>query len=698
MRSTTIARVWATVADGRFAAFIIALGGLLLASGPVRAEDIPAPTQKVGNHSTIATPDGGIRDDDLIDYICDQIRANGGQVKDVKLMVNSCYGGGLLDDLERAFGPGGECAGIPWVAGSASGPEQTARGWSDATLAANPDQNLGSTWTDGLVGKAGGLNVDGKAGSIFNGSSTNNVLSDLRRARNRDGAGPNGLMLESPEVATGNGGDAIMWTMAGAKHEAVIFGGLQTNPRHHNNIANVKAALEATWAGSPHTIQAIDGGTRVELLDAIAVAAERLDADTQLLIYLDDHGGSRFDFDEAIGGIAGVLIEDPVIFELEIPDGWFKGLFGNYFGVPSEFPEPFLHLEIDQCDGCSSWQYNFNGNPLPFPAGNPTGQVLVPVPFFDIHPGENLLEIFPQGSNNTQSGGSKTKTHNGGLRVSLMELATGPVNELLADQVLKPGQSAAYFDANRDGEGIFVELLPNGTAVVYMFSYDVASSSQAWMLGVGQQIGDGVVVNPLLRPAGAVFGPGFDPDDVVFEDFGALAFQFPACGNQGLEGGLFILPDLSTGFEEMLNFNYSQLYNIVSCAAAGNGDPNAGRSGSYFDPTHNGEGIILQVADNGTVVVQWFTYNAQGEQMWIQGTGAFDGDTLQVNNLFTTSGTFWGPDFDPDKVQRMPWGSLTMTFTGCGTASLNYISTAGFGTGQLDMERLTNLMGIPCQE
>ncbi len=663
-----------------------------------QADDVAAPTQLVGDHSTVATTDGSIRDDELIDFICAQILQNGGKVKDVKLMVNSCYGGGLLDDMERAFGPNGLCEGIPWVGGSASAPDTTARGWSDETVDMFPALNLGSIWTNGLTA-APGSNVGNAAGSMHGGSSSNNVILDLENAGKLDLAGPNGSGKEVPQIASGNGGDGIMWRMANAKHEAVVFGGLQTDKRHTNNIENVKKALEDTWGDAPTNIQDIDGGSSQDLKDAIATAAGRLDENTQLAIYIDDHGGSSFDFDEAIGGILDTLIEDNIAHEFSIPDGWFMGMFGNYFARPAEFPNPYLGLNITECIYCSSWAYYLNGYPLTFPqAGSDrTGLVRIPIPFHGIRPGMNRFEMFPRQPMNLQTSGSKTQTHNGSLRVSNMEISTGPINELLHDQLLLPGQSAAFFDSGRDGEGIFVELLDNGFAVVYLFTYNLDGSGQAWMVGLGEQVGEGIIVREVQQPSGATFGPGFDPADVVRNDFGALAVRLPTCGTNPEPGSLFVSPNLDNGYETLESFNYTQLSSIVDCVTE-QGSVNSPLSGSWFDSSHDGEGIVLEVLDNGVAVVQWFTFDSTGKQMWVQGTGTFVGNTLTVTNLFTTQGTQWGSGFNAANVTQVPWGSVTMVFNGCGEATFTYQSTAGFGNGTLNMVRLTSLMGITCTE
>ncbi len=684
------AKPWPPAATG-YARLVLCL--LFAWAGSALADDVPAPSQKIGNHSTVATTSGPIRDDELVAYICEQINANGGKVKDVKLMVNSCYGGGLLDDMEKAFGPGGACEGIPWVGGTASGPEETARGWSDALVNKFPDEKLGSGWTDGLAGLST-LNKVSTNGVIRNGSSSNNVLQDLQAAGANDASGQGGTKSEHPQVASGNGGDTIMWTMEGAKHEAVVFGGLQTNPRHHNNIENVATSLENTWGSLDSTIQKIDGGSKQDLFDGIATAASRLNENTQLVIYIDDHGGSSFDFDEAIGGIADVLIQDPESWEIEIPDGWFEGMFGNYFATTPEMPAPTLDLHISQCDNCSNWEFFFNGHLLPFPGGDTTGMVSLPIMFYNVRPGSNNLLINPQPASGPQAAtGNKPQTHNGSLTVSRMELSSGPINELEADQTLVPGQSAAFFDPDRNGEGIFVELLDGQRAVVYMFSYTREGPGQSWMIGVGEQVGEGIIVHELLRPTGPTFGAGFDPDDVVLNDFGSLAFHFPTCGTSEERGSLFIYPP-DGDYDLLESHNYVQLSKLVDCESS-QGSANAALSGSWFDPSHQGEGIILEVLENGKGLVQWFTYD-NGDQMWMQGIGEFDGNKLTVTELFSTQGTKWGDGFDSNDITNTDWGVLEIIFGSCGEAVLNYDSGVGFGVGTLNLVRLSNLMGIPC--
>lgn len=81
----------------------------------------------------------------------------------------------------------------------------------------------------------------------------------------------------------------------------------------------------------------------------------------------------------------------------------------------------------------------------------------------------------------------------------------------------------------------------------------------------------------------------------------------------------------------------------------------------------------------------------------VAGYREFDGNTLTVGNLYTATGTAWGSGFDADDVTITTWGAVEMVFNSCGSATVTYNSVTGFGSGTLNMQRITNLMGIPCE-
>ena len=119
-------------------------------------------------------------------------------------------------------------------------------------------------------------------------------------------------------------------------------------------------------------------------------------------------------------------------------------------------------------------------------------------------------------------------------------------------------------------------------------------------------------------------------------------------------------------------------------------------SGSWFDPTHAGEGYNVEVLDDGRVIVYWFSYDTEGKRRWFFGLGEIIEGKLLFDNMFTTSGGVFGPDFDPATVEFKPWGSLELDLS-CEGGTATYSSTEeGFGSGVLNVTRLTNIDTLPC--
>ena len=85
-------------------------------------------------------------------------------------------------------------------------------------------------------------------------------------------------------------------------------------------------------------------------------------------------------------------------------------------------------------------------------------------------------------------------------------------------------------------------------------------------------------------------------------------------------------------------------------------------SGSWFDPTHSGEGYNVEVLIDGQVVVYWFSYDPEGKRRWFFGLGEIREGKLVFDDMLTSSGGIFGPDFDPDDVEFKPWGSLGIGF------------------------------------
>jgi len=314
-----------------------------------------------------------MRDDQLADVIKQALQ--GKQVHDVKILVQSCYGGGLLDDIGAALNG----LGVPWVAGSASEANQVSWGPSNAAVGAT---NRGDFWTDALLP---GIGKGGNIGQAIDNADANNARGDL----------------EDGVRASGNGGNTITWDGA-VSHYAVLFAGNPDRKRHHNDISNMASALADAWSGHPHDINPIAGGSKQDLIDAINKAASFLDAGEQLVLYITDHGDTEFDIDEWweywVGAWDGIVY-DGFTVQPPLHDGWATGLSlqaQTYSaGESSTEPAPYLKLTGGGTSAqalAPSWDIYYADTELILPASLEPGEdVLIPVPWDVIGVGNDTI-------------------------------------------------------------------------------------------------------------------------------------------------------------------------------------------------------------------------------------------------------------------------------------------------------------------
>ena len=79
-------------------------------------------------------------------------------------------------------------------------------------------------------------------------------------------------------------------------------------------------------------------------------------------------------------------------------------------------------------------------------------------------------------------------------------------------------------------------------------------------------------------------------------------------------------------------------------------------SGSWVDATRGGEGWIIEVIDEDTAVIFWFTFDENGDQVWLIGVAEINGNSLFAEMLLA-SGPSFGNGFDQDEVSYQSWGT-----------------------------------------
>lgn len=140
-------------------------------------------------------------------------------------------------------------------------------------------------------------------------------------------------------------------------------------------------------------------------------------------------------------------------------------------------------------------------------------------------------------------------------------------------------------------------------------------------------------------------------------------------------------------------------------------------SGSWFDPARSGEGISLQILDRGEPMLYWFTFDEDGNQMWLFEVGQSRESALDWRHLKQTRGRFGqGLDVASDTAPMETRGSVRLDRTAEDTlqAERVYITDTWLGcflpypppldcfgrsvSDRLDYRQLTRLAGTRCDE
>ena len=125
-------------------------------------------------------------------------------------------------------------------------------------------------------------------------------------------------------------------------------------------------------------------------------------------------------------------------------------------------------------------------------------------------------------------------------------------------------------------------------------------------------------------------------------------------------------------------------------------------TGQWYNADRDGEGFYVEIINNGGVeqiYVAMFTMDGDGNQMWMNGNipiGA--SDTNAAVPVIRVDGAMWGPDFDENDINIVPFGTITVRFPSCDTALFQIVTedNVGLANGSYSLVRLTSIVGISC--
>jgi hypothetical protein len=279
-------------------------------------------------------------------------------------------------------------------------------------------------------------------------------------------------------------------------------------------------------------------------------------------------------------------------------------------------------------------------------------------------------------------------TNRGGHSLVPMQIT----DEVLPDPfVVEAGTSSAWFDPSRNGEGFVLEIIPGNRAIMYWFTYD-GDGEQDWYIAVGEVRGNRVLFPAVLQVSGGVFGPDFDPALITETVVGSATFIWEGCNKGTMKW------QIGSQRDRMALQRLSRVMGIdcgnVSLPPV---VQQALLSGSWYDPTHNGEGYTLEVLVDGRVLVYWFGFGPDGARRWFFGIGSINGNVLEFPDMLTTRGGVFGAEFNPAQVETLDWGSLELEMNCEDGGEARFTPTEeGFPAGTLNIINLSSLDGLDC--
>ncbi len=247
------------------------------------------------------------------------------KVRAAIFLFATCYGGGMLDDLEAAF----RGTTLRWVAGAAGSPKQNSFGqdssrehdqklatarrasppYKEVVLAIESDPNLKEvfvspeplpTWTRSLLPAL----TDSRL----------TVREAMQQASRNDAAGAGAsdkvkqfikeVLHQTPEAGistSGNEGDALKIADPAAKsYHAILWSGLDNRERFRTSKQLLRSVLDEQWRAGAENItfqnlgiasgKGVPPATRQELAKAIASVGKLLGPDEVFLFYATGHG------------------------------------------------------------------------------------------------------------------------------------------------------------------------------------------------------------------------------------------------------------------------------------------------------------------------------------------------------------------------------------------------------------------------
>ena len=251
--------------------------------------------------------------------------------------------------------------------------------------------------------------------------------------------------------------------------------------------------------------------------------------------------------------------------------------------------------------------------------------------------------------------------------------------------------------------GTFVESGTGGISgqvfLAVIPTADVAQvGTQYWVVGDSTFNGRVLDVPSVFSASGAQFGHGLRFGDLSVRRWGSMRMEIVSCTQARFTWASSGAQSAGFGDGGYDVFRYFENESTARCRAQGidHADKSWVNGQWWGGPSRSGEGWFVDRNADGRAFFAWFTHRPAsavttvdssqvGTQYWVVGDGRFSGRVLQLDNVFSATGTEFGTGLDFTDLTVRRWGSVRLELVSCTEANFRWDSvdpgTAGFGIG-----------------
>ncbi|WP_395373704.1 peptidylprolyl isomerase [Marinicella sp. W31] len=152
------------------------------------------------------------------------------------------------------------------------------------------------------------------------------------------------------------------------------------------------------------------------------------------------------------------------------------------------------------------------------------------------------------------------------------------------------------------------------------------------------------------------------------------------------------------------------IFESISIVEESDFNINAGLSGAWFNPDTSAQGLFFEVLPTAQqVFLGWFTYDTElapvdvtatvgaAGQRWLSAQGAYKGNQVVMDVAVSSNGLFLSNQ-TADQTEPGSYGTVTVTFTDCSNAIVDFDFPAANQSGQFNIVRIASDNVALCEQ